>query len=439
MTTIAYTKTRFAPSPTGLLHSGNYRTAVFSYLFARQHGGQFVLRIEDTDRARSRKEYEDNIVESLAWLGLEYDDFSRQSEHVGAHRAAIQKLVDSGAAYVSQETPKTPDARAEVIRFKNPGGVISFADVVRGAVSMDVSDLGDFVIAKGFDEPIFHLAVVVDDADAGITHVIRGEDHISNTPRQILIQRALGLETPVYAHLPLILAADRSKLSKRKGAKALTEYREMGVLSEAMLNYLALLGWHPEDDCEYLSRADLMARFSLDRVQKSGAMFDETKLFSVNQHWMRALSDAAYGTYLGRGEAIPPALLQLCKDKAHTFKEAQDLLTKLNVELYGALLPDLNEGTLRVKEPSDQPSATRKHLTHLLLLIERLPDDVGAATIKDVLMPYADQEGRAAVLWPLRYALSHAERSPDPFTLIAILGKNEALNRIHKALAILKE
>ena len=179
--------TRFAPSPTGLLHAGNYRTAVFAYLFAKRQGGKFILRIEDTDRERSKSEYEENIKEALSWLDLPHDAFFRQSEHRARHRELLEKLIGEGKAYVSKEAPAAPEDRAEVIRFKNPGGVVSFKDAIRGEISMDLSDLKDFVIAKSLDEPLFHLAVVVDDADEGVTHVVRGEDHISNTPRQILI------------------------------------------------------------------------------------------------------------------------------------------------------------------------------------------------------------------------------------------------------------
>ncbi len=285
---------RFAPSPTGLLHAGNYRTAVFAYLFAKHERGKFVVRIEDTDAARSKLEYETNIFDALAWLHLPADEQYRQSEHRPRHRALLEKLIADGTAYVSKETPKTPEERDEVIRFKNPGGTVTFTDVIRGEITTDVTDLGDFIIARSLDEPVFHFAVVVDDADEGVTHVIRGGDHISNTARQMLIQRALALPTPLYAHLPLILDNHHKKLSKRSGALALTEYREMGVLPEALLNYLAFLGWNPGDNREYLSREELINKFDLPRVQKGSAIFDEVKLFSVNQHWMRKLSNDEY-------------------------------------------------------------------------------------------------------------------------------------------------
>ena len=437
--------TRFAPSPTGYLHAGNYRTAVFAYLFARHHGGEFVLRIEDTDRERSKAEYEANILEALAWLGLAADRQHRQSEHAPRHRALLEKLVAEDRAYVSKEAPKNPGDRTEVIRFRNPGGAVTFTDLIRGDITMDVSDLGDFVIARSFDEPVFHFAVVVDDADAGITHVIRGEDHISNTPRQNLLQHALGFPTPAYAHLPLILGPDRAKLSKRRGAKALTEYRDLGYLPEALLNYLAFLGWNPGDDREYLSRDELIAAFDLERVQKGSAIFDETKLLSINQHWMRAMPDAAFAEHVHGMEAFDRetlhTLVPLLKERAHTFQEAREMLD-------GELRcffeePQLSRATLLTKELADRPGIARAALEGVREPIAKLMDGASPEAIKEVLMPLANAEeakgkgGRGAVLWPLRYALSGKERSPDPFTLIAILGREEALRRIQSALAIL--
>ncbi|MHB8710507.1 MAG: glutamate--tRNA ligase [Minisyncoccota bacterium] len=443
--------TRFAPSPTGLLHLGNYRTAVFAYLFAKHTGGSFLLRIEDTDRERSKPDYEVNILEALAWLQFPFDQQYRQSEHAARHRELLEKLVAENTAYVSKESPKKPGDREEVIRFRNPGGTISFVDIVRGEITTDVSDLGDFVIARSFDEPVFHFAVVVDDADEGVTHVIRGEDHISNTPRQILIQRALGLALPSYAHLPLILGGDRTKLSKRKGAKALTEYRDLGILPEAMLNYLAFLGWNPGDEREYLSRDALIESFDLARIQKGSAIFDETKLLSVNQHWMRTLSDEEFISHLetkfdlksesSRSNLVSKAI-PLLKERAHTFAEAREMLAGELSCLFDEPTPD--RATLLAKELSDRPGIATVSLERLIELIEVIPNNAPVEEIKGTLMPLADAEegkgkgGRGAVLWPLRYALSGRERSPDPFTLISILGPDEAISRVRRAIAILE-
>ncbi len=442
--------TRFAPSPTGLLHAGNYRTAVFAYLFAKHSGGSFILRIEDTDAERSRPEYEENILEALAWLDFPFDRRYRQSEHRARHKELLEKLIAADKAYLSKEIPKNPGDREEVIRFRNPKGTVSFTDIIRGEITMDVSDLGDFIIARSFDEPVFHFAVVVDDADENVTHVIRGEEHISNTPRQILIQRALGFATPVYTHLPLILGSDRTKLSKRKGAKALTKYRDEGILPHAMLNYLAFLGWNPGDEREYLSRDELIAAFDLAQVQKGSAIFDETKLLSVNQHWMRELSVDDFIAQLNIGHPmsnVDPKKLRkavpLLKERARTFGEARTMLAGELACLFSE--PVLNRQTLLAKEPMERPAVTKSLLEGLLALLGDLSKDVSAEEVKNALMPRADAEeargkgGRGAMLWPLRYALSGQERSPDPFTLISILGSEEAISRIRKAIAILGE
>src|SRR3989344_4403725 len=413
--------TRFAPSPTGFLHAGNHRTAVFAYLSAKHYDGSFIVRIENTDVARYMPESEANIFETLAWLDLTIDKQYRQSEHRARHRELLEKLIADDTAYISKETPKTPEEREEVIRFRNPGGTVSFQDVVRGNITVDTSDLGDFIIARSLDEPVFHFAVVVDDADEGVTHVIRGEDHISNTHRQILIQRALGFRTPVYVHLPLILSSDRTKLSKRKGAKPLTEYRDMGILPEAMLNYLAFLGWNPGDDREYMSRDELIKAFDLSRVQKGSAIFDEIKLFSVNQHWMRKLSDEDFLTHLDarrdvRRPDIVGKTVSLLKERAHTFGEARELLAGEFSCLFTE--PNLDRLQLLAKELKERPGVAKTALESLLKPLKALGNDVSAGEVKEAVMPLAAAEegkgkgGRGAVLWPLRYALSGAERSP---------------------------
>ncbi len=448
---------RFAPSPTGLLHAGNYRTAVFAYLFAKHEGGKFIVRIEDTDAARSKPEYEANIFDALTWLELPADETFRQSEHRPRHRELLEKLIADNTAYVSKETPVNPGDREEVIRFRNPGGTVSFTDVIRGSIATDVTDLGDFIIARSLDEPVFHFAVAVDDADEGVTHVIRGADHISNTARQILIQRALGLPMPLYGHLPLIFDSNHKKLSKRTGARPLVEYRDRGILPEAMLNYIALLGWNPGDDREYLSREELIAAFDLSRVQKGSAIFDEAKLLSVNQHWMRELStekfivcldvvrptsDVGRTTSYIRSDLVPK-IIPLLKERAQTFNEARDMLAG-ELSFFFAE-PKLDRNRLLTKELPNHPGMTKIALESLSKAIQALPEGVPAEAVKDGLMPLADAEeakgkgGRGAVLWPLRYALSGQDRSPDPFTIISIIGAGDAVSRIQAALAILGE
>ena len=311
--------TRFPPSPTGFLHVGGARTALFNYLFAKQQGGKFFLRMEDTDKERSKREYEDEILDGLRWLGIVWDpvkpaqaghgagntEIWRSSERTEIYRSYLKKLIDSGAAYLSREPRKRVDAtppnlppemggredEVEVVRFRNPNKRVGWKDIVRGQVSFDTTELKDFVIAKSVGEPLYHLAVVVDDLEMGITHIIRGEDHISNTPRQILLQEALGAPTPFYAHLPLVLAADRSKLSKRKHGEAvsLSHYRAQGITPQAMVNFLALLGWHPSasDASEILSFSELVEQFQLERVQKGGAVLDVNKLNWLNRQYLK--------------------------------------------------------------------------------------------------------------------------------------------------------
>lgn len=442
--------TRFPPSPTGLLHAGNYRTAVFNYLFAKKHGGTFLVRIEDTDRARSKPEYEENILETLKWLGFASDQPPvRSSDRVARHKEMLAKIIAEGKAYISPEPKKDdPSQTVEVVRLRNPGTTITFHDEIRGDITFDTAEHGDFVIARAIDDPLYHLAVVVDDADTGITHIIRGDDHISNTARHILIQQALGLPVPVYAHMPLVLGTDRAKLSKRRGAKALTAYRDMGILPEAMLNYLAFLGWNPGDDREYLSREELIETFDLGRVQKGGAIFDETKLLSVNQHWMRQLSDEDFLKELTRSDLGELATrsdlvkaVPLLKERSHTFGEAREILSGELKCLFET--PVLDPAQLVAKEPADRSGLTKLALETLLNALKSLPEGLSAEATKETLMPLADAEeakgkgGRGGVLWPLRYALSGQVKSPDPFTLTSILGIPESVARVEKAISLL--
>lgn len=443
--------TRFAPSPTGLLHAGNYRTALFAYLFARQQKGKFIVRIEDTDRARSKKEYEDNILESLKWLGLDYDAFYRQSERTEIHAGYIQKLIDSGHAFISKETPKEAGDRTEVIRFKNPNKKVSWNDSVRGKIEFDTTDLGDFVIARSMTEPVFHLVVVVDDHEMGVTHVIRGEDHISNTPRHILLYEALGLPVPQYVHLPLLLSEDRSKLSKRKGALPVTAYRDRGFLSSALINYLAMLGWNPgpeAKDKEIFSVAELISIFDFSKIQKSGAIFSEKKLAWYNRQYLLALSDTDFAKILraqvstpptpssGLASTIPDTLIPLIREKISTFAEVAGLtapggeLSFIHPLPSSGSVPSYNVADLKWKNEVDI-SATKAHLKFVLDTVKALSaSDFTSTSLKNALWPYAEEKGKGNVLWPMRYALSGQARSPDPFVMGGILGKDETLARL---------
>ncbi|MCX6719107.1 MAG: glutamate--tRNA ligase [Candidatus Taylorbacteria bacterium] len=441
--------TRFAPSPTGFLHAGNYRTALFAYIYARQNGGKFILRIEDTDKERSKKEYEDNIIDSLKWLGLEYDAFYRQSDRTEIYKKYIQALIDSGKAYISKEAPIEAGDRSEVVRFKNPNKRVVFNDLIRGKIGFDTTELGDFVIAKSLNEPVFHLAVVIDDAESGITHIIRGEDHISNTPRHILLYEALGFPIPKYAHIPLLLSDDRSKLSKRKGALAITEYRERGYLPEAVINYLALLGWHPIDNREVLSMEEIVKDFTLERIQKSGAVFDEEKLAWFNREYLLKLND---DEFIERAKTFIPAwllndsknrevlarILPLIRDKAHVFGDIPKFFESAGELSFIKEAMDYPEEMLLWKKNPD-PAAALKNLIAAGELISNIPaDEFNADNIKNAIWSYAEANGRGDVLWPLRVSLTGMEKSPDPFISSFILGREESLKRIEKARNLLK-
>lgn len=433
--------TRFAPSPTGYFHAGSYRTALFSCIYARQNKGSFILRIEDTDKERSKKEYEDNIIDSLEWLGLKYDAFYRQSDRTEIYRGHIRNLIASGHAYVSKEENVKEGARSEVIRFKNPNKKVKFDDLIRGPVEFDTTELGDFVIAKSEDEPVFHLVVVIDDHEMGVTHVIRGEDHISNTPRQILIYEGLGVKPPQYAHIPLILAADRSKLSKRNGAIPVSEYRSKGYLPQAVVNYLTLLGWHPADDREILSFEEILKEFSLPRVQKGGAIFSEEKLAWFNRQYILKLSDADFNAHaspflpewLHVTSPLYVRLLPVLRDKITIFSDITTLFSTHGELAFIRGLPSYDPQLLLWKKNPDM-TASKKHLQEALSRFQKLTGEITSESAKQTLWDYAETNGKGDVLWPLRVALTGQERSPDPFIVAGILGTEETLKRIETAI-----
>lgn len=437
--------TRFPPSPTGYFHIGSARTALFNYLFAKHAGGKIFLRFEDTDTERSKKEFEDDILSGLDWLGLALDRgaFLRQSERTGVYRTHLTGLIEQGVAYEAEESTVSPGMK--VVRFRNPKKTVTFHDVIRGDVSFDTAELGDFIIARTHDLPLYHLAVVVDDAETGVTHIIRGEDHISNTQRQILLIEAFGFARPQYAHIPLILAPDKAKLSKRHGAVSIHEYRAQGFIPEALINYLALLGWNPGlpaqaggKERELYTLEELVGEFSLERVHKSGAVFDIEKLTWFNHEYLRRLPDAEFKKRLEEFAhiTIDGRLVPLLKERSRTLKEAADALAAGEYRfLTVSVFPDKE---LLLKAAQADADAVKKHLKKVGELLAPLADgEFGAAAVRDAVFPYATQQGRAAVLWPLRVALSGAEKSPDPFTLAALLGKNTTLSRIGDALRVL--
>jgi glutamyl-tRNA synthetase len=421
-------KTRIAPSPTGFLHIGTARTALFNYLFARQNKGQFVLRIEDTDKARSKPEYEEDIINGLKWLDLNWDEeIVRQSDRTDRHLQQANRLVEMGVAY----------EKDGAIWFKVPQDQeIKFNDLIRGEVSFQSNDLEDFVIIRSDGSPIFYLVGIVDDHDMGITHVIRGEDLLSNTPKQILIARALGYSELTYAHLPLIFNTDRTKLSKRHGAAALTDYQK-DYLPSTLINFLGLLGWHPSDDREIFSLEDLVSDFQINRVSKSPAIFDIDKLNSINNYYIKNMDNGDLQNLL-----LPYKPKNISEDR---FQKAvpilKDRLAKLSqFESLASVFGNIND------YDSDllifKKSTKEKTLLSLSIILDLLPitDCESMVSIEDVLSKIVKDNNltNGDVYWPVRVALSGLEKSPSPIEMLWVLGPEESIKRIEKAINKLK-
>ncbi|HBM45903.1 MAG: Glutamate-tRNA ligase [Parcubacteria group bacterium GW2011_GWF2_38_76] len=432
---------RFPPSPTGWFHIGNARTALFNYFFVKKNNGELKFRIEDTDKERSKDEYTKDIIEGLKWLGINIDfsDIYRQSEHGDTYKKYIEKMISDGKAYISKEEAKEEGQRSEVIRLRNPNKKVVFEDMIRGEVAVDTTELGDFVIAKSTSEPIYHLAVVVDDFEMGVTHIVRGEDGIYNTPRQILIQEAIGAPRPVYAHMPFILNDDRSKLSKRKQGEmvSLKYYREEGYLPEAMVNFLAFMGWNPGGNEEIMSIEEIIEKFDIMRVQKAGAIFNIKKLNWINKEYIKKLpKEKILELILKRVpeekrahknfEVVYPKIIQLIEERIEKFS---DVTSIFNSGEFDCLLDAPKYDKILLKNIT--------HIPKLLEIIDTIDessfDQIG---LKNAIWDFATEVGRGEVLWPMRVALSGREKSPDPFTLASILGKEETLKRLSFALGL---
>lgn len=528
-------RTRYAPSPTGYLHIGGTRTALFNYLFSKKNKGKFVLRIEDTDKERSKPEFEKNILQGLKWLGIKWDEGPvpilnynfgepikhkyigeygpyRQSERLEIYARYLKKLLEEGKAYhcfCSKEEleaqrqyqmsigqpphyngkcrnlPESKvkrylaEGRPSIIRFKMPAKKIVFNDLIRGRVEFDSSLFGDIAISKDLASPLYNFAVAVDDFEMKITHIIRGEDHLSNTPKQILIQEALGFPQPVYAHLPLILGPDRTKLSKRHGATAITDYKKEGFLPEALVNFMSLLGWNPDEDREIFSIASLSKEFSLEKIQKGGAVFNAKKLIWINGFYIRQKSldklTKLCLPYLIKDNLIvpvsqplkipnPPGLkfvpIYLIKE---TGEEIDFNFIKKMISIYQKRLKKLSEITklidfffkdkleydknlLKWKDMND--NELRDSLDKLIKVLSKIKsDNWSKENIEAILMPIAKSfagkiekstEDRGYLLWPLRLALSGKKASAGPFEIAEILGKEKTIKRLKQARKIIK-
>jgi glutamyl-tRNA synthetase len=483
------TRVRFAPSPTGYLHIGGARTALFNWLYARRHGGAFVLRIEDTDAERSSWEMVSGIVDGLRWLGLDWDEGPDvggphapyyQSERLDGHRAMAARLVAEGRAYYCYCSPDTIQQKREAaeaagggwkydraclaltadaiaaheaagtpraVRFKVPAGATRFDDRVRGSITFDNANIEDFVILRSDHQPTYHLSVVADDIAMAITDVVRGDDHISNTPKQVLLYEAFGTTTPRFAHVPLILGPDKKRLSKRHGATSVMEYHRLGYLPEAMVNFLALLGWSPGNDREIFTLDELAAHFSLEGISGGNAVFNPEKLDWFNQqHMMRLPLDEL-------ARRVQPRLEDagLWRDSFATTDRAWlervlDLL-RPRVKKLGQFV-DEGRPFFDAAVTYDE-AAVKKHLgvsgmrAHVLELSSRLAaaPTFDRAALEPLLRNTAEERGvkAAALIHATRVAVTGRAASPGLFEVLELLGSTRVIERLSRAASIASE
>jgi glutamyl-tRNA synthetase len=412
-------RVRFAPSPTGVLHIGGARTALYNWLLARGRGGQFVLRIEDTDRERSTPENVEQILEALRWLEIDWDEGPlSQWERRERHTEAVEQLLESGHAYEDEGA----------VRFRVPEeGELGFEDAVLGEIVTPYTGIKDFVIRRSDGSPLYNLAVSVDDRDMGITHVVRGQDHVSNTPRQLMLLRALGAEPPIYGHIPLLHGPDGKKLSKRHGAASVQELRDAGYLPEAVRNYVSLLGWGYDESTTFMNTEELVERFSLERVSKNPAVFDEQKLRWMNGRYIRELSEEALARRLREldGRDVPPEAVAISQEKMQTLADFWPLAgflverREIDPQAWEKVMRDGGPERLRAArealeaaEPFD-PETIENALREVVERLDVKPRDV---------------------FQPVRVAISGTTVSPGIFESVAALGRDETLARIDAAL-----
>jgi len=468
-----------APSPTGYAHIGSARTALFNWLFARHEGGKFILRIEDTDKERSKKEYEENLLAGFKWMGMDWDEFYRQSDRTPIYSKYIQKLLDEGKAfwcYHSEEElekerqeqlanksiprhvceyktgSKKQNGEEGIIRLavdENSGRKIKFQDLIRGEIEFEERLLGDFSIAKDIETPLYNFAATVDDYEMEISHVIRGEEHIANTPRQILIQEALGFEMPAYAHLPLLLGTDKSKLSKRNGAASLDEYRKMGYLPEALANFICLLSFTMPDGREIVTMKELVDAFDLLKVHKAGAVFDMKKLDWMNGEYIKRLNNEELAEKIMEIQAqfpispTPPKQLRLRRPGDSQFSKEELIRVMPLARERIKKLSDISEFDYFFKEPEyDRGLLVWKNkgleeIKKSLSEVAKIIEEKGTEN-KDALRQELDSLGaklgdRGLAYWPFRVALTGLKASPDPVDIAEILGKEKTLERVRRA------
>ena len=466
-------RVRFAPSPTGYLHVGGARTALFNWLFARATGGTLILRIEDTDKARSTDEHTQVILDGLRWLGIPWDEGPFfQGAYADRHRADVARMLASGHAYRCFCTPElieqqrkaaiadgltfqydrrcrhltTADVEQRLsaggpftVRCAVPDGEVAWDDAVHGTISFQGKDLDDFIVLRTDGSAIYNMAVVSDDVAMAITHVIRGDDHISNTPKQILIYRALGEAQPIFGHVPMILGSDGKKLSKRHGATAVGDYQHQGILPSAMRNFLALLGWSPGDDLEILPEEEMIRRFTLGAIQKKPAVFDTAKLEWMNGQYLSALPadqlEAPVRTALEAMGLVPGAgalgaLIDAVKERSRTVTQlAEQIAVRIDAS---RIVPDPKAKDLRLKL-GDRFGA------NLTLAVEELArmaeSEWQPERLIEVLKGRAERDGikLGDLLQPIRVALTGTTVSEPVNDLLVVVGRAESLNRLRKA------
>ena len=457
-------KVRFAPSPTGFLHIGGVRTALFNWLYAKNHGGKFVLRIEDTDLSRSTEESIEEILESMRWLGLDWDEGPfRQTERQEIYSQKVEQLLSAGKAYhcyctpeeldrkrseaqkagnkpkydgTCRERPDSPEGAPSVIRFKAPiEGTVVVEDLLRGKVVFDIAELDDVIIQRTDGTPTYNFVVVVDDSEMGITHVIRGDDHLSNTPRQCLLYDALDFKRPQFSHISMILGQDKSRLSKRHGATSALAYRDMGYLPDAMINYLARLGWSHGDQ-EIFSREELIKYFSFDSVNTSAAIFDADKLSWVNEQYIQSTPPEELAQHL------EPHLVKtgiLSGDHGLSPQEIAKVIPCLNQRAKTLVEMAEKSAFFFKKEVEFDEKARNKFLTEdARPLLEKLIagfstlDDFSAENIETLFKKIVEEEGMklGKLAQPVRVALTGTTVSPGIYDVILLLGKEETLKRL---------
>lgn len=490
--TVKQIRVRFAPSPTGPLHVGGARTALFNYLFAKKNNGSFILRIEDTDKERSELKWVQEIIDELQWLGIGWDEGPdidgkfgpyKQSQRLDIYQKYLHQLLDGKNAYycfcqadeleakrqdqlarglapkydgkcrdLSKETieDNVKKGIGSVVRFKIANKKVKFDDLIRGEVEFDAGLLGDIVIAKNLETPLFHFAVVVDDALMQISHVIRGEEHLSNTPRQILIQEALGFEKLTYAHLPLMLNPDKSKLSKRQGDVALKDYHQQGYLPEALINFMVLLGWNPGTEKEIFGLGELVKEFSIEKVQKAGAVFNIQRLDFINNHYIKEKPAEAltklcmpYLEDFNTKEFTKKDLEKIIELHQPRMKKLSDIILLCDFFFKDTLSYDKNlltwkeMGDSEVKESLERSEKILSGIKKWdLKNLEEVLLEEASAFAKN----YGGTEekfDRGYLLWPLRVALSGKSASAGPFEIAEILGKEKTLKRIQQSLNLL--